>query len=61
MTNFEKLKADIQGMTAKEFAETYGVYMSCLGCNYKILDADECLTLSCEEGKSKWLESEVEE
>lgn len=34
MTNFEKLKADIQSMTVKEFAEKYYDDLDCPHCVY---------------------------
>lgn len=47
MTNFEKLKADIQGMTVEEFAA--------------FLDAFVFSHISMKRCDLNWLESEVEE
>lgn len=61
MTNLEKIKADIQGMTVEEIYKKYG----CLGfhcghCKYK--DMGKCpVDVTCREEWFRWLESEAEE
>lgn len=55
MTNFEKLKADIEKMTVKEMSNFLSKCEHCFYCNV------DCSGCSCDEGTIKWLESEVEE
>ena len=57
MTNFEKIKADIQGMTVEEFYDEFCGYVKCKECNY---NGEQCDDKSCHEGHIKWLESEVD-
>lgn len=59
MTNFEKLKVDIQDMTAVEFACYIDGYFDCPRCAYN--EKVECHTDHCIQGHAKWLESEVKE
>lgn len=58
MTNFEKFKLDIQNMAAEDFVEKYKKYLSCYECSYNQLNCT-CVGRSCDEGKLKWLKSEV--
>lgn len=57
MTNFEKLKADIQGMTAEEFARKPGIYV----CDMVPKHFCDKYWENCKKCRIKWLESEVEE
>lgn len=58
MTNIEKIKADIQKMTAKEIATKFYSLFSCEQCK----NDDGCDgSYACFRGNVNWLESEVEE
>lgn len=57
MKNLEKIKSDIQRMTAKELAAKFYSLFSCEQCK-----SDDCEeSYACFRGYVKWLESEVEE
>jgi hypothetical protein len=62
MTNFEKLKLDIQDMTIEQFISTADgiVYYACKFCNYAE-DKEKCKNpkFLCSDGVMEWLEREV--
>jgi len=54
MTNFEKVKADVQAMSVDEMMKY--IRATCDTCAYKNKD---CSDISCEDGYREWLELEV--
>lgn len=58
MTNFEKLKVDIQGMSLNQFLRVCRNLVN-FDCKYCIWKNESC-GASCLVGRKKWLESEVE-
>ena len=63
MTNFEKIKTDIQEMTVEELAASdYGcVGFHCGKCEYKNIARCQGEDTTCRKQYLKWLKSEVEE
>lgn len=59
MTNFEKLKADIQGMTVEEFASKLHNFV-CSDIPKEDWCDESVSIFGCDKCKLKWLESEVE-